>query len=123
MIRTPSIVVTTEPRPPMRLVPPMTTAAIAWSSRPAPALGSAAARRALCAIAATALASPARRKVAKRIGRGSMPESHENRHRQSGDHGCVDDLHGRADVFRLRGGDQVRAATCDLQHPERDDER
>ena len=40
MMRTPRKLPTTEPRPPMRLVPPMTTAAMAESSRPIPALGS-----------------------------------------------------------------------------------
>ena len=41
MISTPRKLLTTEPRPPIRLVPPMTTAAIAESSSPMPPLGSA----------------------------------------------------------------------------------
>ena len=40
MISTPKKVFTTDPRPPIRLVPPITTAAMADSSRPTPALGS-----------------------------------------------------------------------------------
>jgi len=40
MMSTPKNEFTTDPRPPMRLVPPMTTAAIAESSRPTPAFGS-----------------------------------------------------------------------------------
>ncbi len=42
IINTPNSERTTEPRPPLRLVPPMTTAAIASNSRPSPAFGSAA---------------------------------------------------------------------------------
>ena len=38
---TPKKPLTTEPRPPIRLVPPITTAAIADSSRPMPLFGSA----------------------------------------------------------------------------------
>ena len=41
MINTPRNERTTEPRPPIRLVPPITTAAMAESSRPMPPLGSA----------------------------------------------------------------------------------
>ncbi len=40
MMSTPKNVLTTEPRPPIRLVPPITTAAIAESSSPMPAFGS-----------------------------------------------------------------------------------
>jgi hypothetical protein len=47
MTTTPRNEPTTEPRPPMRLVPPTTTAAIAESSNPMPAFGSAAASRAV----------------------------------------------------------------------------
>ena len=39
MITTPKKVLITEPRPPSRLVPPMTTAAMACNSKPSPALG------------------------------------------------------------------------------------
>ena len=73
MMRTPSIVVTTDPRPPIRLVPPITTAAMACSSRPMPAFGSAAASLAHCDTAATALRRPDAVNAITRTGPGRTP--------------------------------------------------
>ncbi|VFS93482.1 Uncharacterised protein [Pseudomonas aeruginosa] len=64
MISTPKKVLTTEPRPPIRLVPPITTAAMTWSSRPTPALGSAASRREIWNSAANPASSPIRANTA-----------------------------------------------------------
>ena len=75
MISTPKKVLTTEPRPPIRLVPPMTTAAITCSSMPTPAFGSAASRRADCMRPARPASSPVSANTMMRIGRGSTPAS------------------------------------------------
>lgn len=65
---------TTLPRPPIRLVPPITTAAITWSSKPIRMFGSADCIRAVSITAATAASVPHSAKTITLIGRGSMPE-------------------------------------------------
>ncbi len=59
MMRAPIRVPITDPEPPMRLVPPITTAAIASSSYMMPAIGWAELSRATRRSAVTALSSPA----------------------------------------------------------------
>src|SRR6185436_18809603 len=58
MMSAPSIAPETVPRPPMRLVPPITHAAIASSSMSVPASGDALPTRAVCRIAATPTSPP-----------------------------------------------------------------
>ncbi len=58
MISTPKKDRTTEPRPPIRLVPPITTAAITWSSNPVAVLGLADDMRAVWITEATAARKP-----------------------------------------------------------------
>ncbi|MNM55792.1 hypothetical protein D3C81_669410 [compost metagenome] len=60
MISTPKKVLMIEPRPPIRLVPPITTAAMTCSSRPDPALGSAASSREIWNSAARPASAPIR---------------------------------------------------------------
>ncbi len=64
---------TTDPWPPIRLVPPMTTAAIAASSRPMPPLGSAEDSRATWKTAPSAASVPEMTNVASRIRRVARP--------------------------------------------------
>ncbi|MNT30303.1 hypothetical protein D3C72_1660910 [compost metagenome] len=73
MISTPKKVLITEPRPPIRLVPPITTAAMTCSSRPEPALGSAASRREIWNSAARPASSPISENTRILYGRGSIP--------------------------------------------------
>src|SRR6266545_3646869 len=73
MINTPKNVFTTEPRPPDKLAPPMTHAAMACNSAPAPAFGSAEDKRAHCITAAQAASNPLRPNTATLIGRGLTP--------------------------------------------------
>ncbi len=75
MMSTPKKVLTTEPRPPIRLVPPITTAAITCSSAPVPAFGSAASRRDDRKMPPRPASSPAMANTMMRIGRGSTPAS------------------------------------------------
>ncbi|MNN91760.1 hypothetical protein D3C81_2099180 [compost metagenome] len=63
MIRTPKNVLITEPRPPIKLVPPITTAAITCNSSPEPAFGSAASRREIWNNAAIPASNPIRLKT------------------------------------------------------------
>jgi len=63
----------TEPRPPIRLVPPITTAAITTSSAPIPALGSAASSREHCIIPASPASSPSTANTLIFRGRVSTP--------------------------------------------------
>ena len=56
---TPKKVLITEPRPPIRLVPPITTDAITRSSAPVPAFGSAASRREIRNTPPSPASSPA----------------------------------------------------------------
>ena len=71
---TPKKVLIIEPRPPDKLVPPMTHAAMACNSAPLPAFGSAEERRAHCRIAAHAASNPLKANTATLIGRGLIPE-------------------------------------------------
>ena len=73
MISTPRNDRTTEPRPPIRLVPPMTTAAIAASSMPDGAVRVGRREPRHLEDRAQAGEQPEIRNVARRIGRGSMP--------------------------------------------------
>jgi hypothetical protein len=73
MISTPEKLFTTEPRPPIRLVPPMTTAAIAASSIPVPAFGSADSRYAAPNTPPNPASSPDIAKTTSFTGRGSIP--------------------------------------------------
>src|SRR5262249_43088050 len=73
MSNTPKNVLMTEPRPPDKLAPPMTHAAMACNSAPAPAFGSAEDKRAHCKTAAQAASNPLRPNTATLIGRGLTP--------------------------------------------------
>src|SRR5438128_2553143 len=73
IISTPIKVLMTEPRPPIRLVPPITTAAITCRSMPAAALGSAASRRETWRPAATADNNPSSANTAALVGRMRIP--------------------------------------------------
>ncbi|MNL45552.1 hypothetical protein D3C87_1682090 [compost metagenome] len=73
MINTPKKVLMTDPRPPIRLVPPMTTAAMTCNSRPAPAFGSAASRREIWNSAASPASRPMSENTRTLYGLGSIP--------------------------------------------------
>src|SRR5476649_435698 len=74
MISTPMKVLMTEPRPPIRLVPPMTTAAITCNSMPTPPFGSAASRRDTWNSAPTPDSKPISAYTSTLRGRGAMPD-------------------------------------------------
>ncbi len=75
MISTPKNVASTDPRPPIRLVPPITQAAIAESSNPIAALGSAVPSRDVCISAATPHNRPLIANTANRYGRSRIPDN------------------------------------------------
>ena len=73
MMRTPKKDPITDPLPPIRLVPPMTTAAMACSSQPTPTLGLAELILAVWMTAARPARNPQTAKTPTLMGRVSMP--------------------------------------------------